>query len=287
MTVIIILILVVVIEGLLPFADAMLNDLWNIVFNIKSVIPTSWFSDFVSEISKTFYSVGVALLVIKFLKKMFDIYVLWSDGDPDVEPLQLVINFVKAMVTAICFPYIWNVFVQVGKEVLDSTMNLLNASGGSLSEQWAQANWTTMGLVPVIFGLIFLICMIILFFQFVKRGLELMLMIIGVPLACIGLLDNDHGIFRPYCNQFSKILISTLFQIIVAKIGLTLALTIDLGNFSGAIMVLLIAICCMTTSIKLSATLQEFMVPMTHGGGAMSKIYGVSMMSNLIRNFAR
>lgn len=284
MVVIIILVLVAVIQGLLPWADEMLKGLWDIVFNIKSVIPNAWFSNFVSELTKTFYTVGVALLVIKFLKKMFDIYVLWSDGDPDVEPLQLVINFVKAMVTAICFPYIWNVFVLVGKEVLDKSMNALNANG-SLVEQWGQSNWTSLGIIPTIFGLIFIICIIIIFFQFVKRGLELTLMIIGIPLACIGLLDNDHGIFRPYCNQFSKILISTLFQIIVAKLGLSLALSANIWDGTGTS--LIFAIGCMALAIKLSATLQEFMIPMTHGGGAMSKIYGVSMMSNLIRNFAR
>lgn len=284
MTVIIILLLVAVINGLLPLADEMLKGLWDVVFHIETIIPNSWFSSFLSELSKTFYSVGVTLLVIKFLKKMFDIYVLWSDGDPDVEPVQLAINFVKAMVTAICFPYIWDVFVRVGREILNQSVNALN-SNGSLLEQWGQSSWTSMGLIPTAFGLIFIICIIIIFFQFLKRGIELALMLVGLPLACIGLLDNDHGIFRPYCNQFSKILISSLFQVIVAKLGLSLALTADI--WAGTGMAVIVAIACMWESVKLSASLQEFMVPMTHGGGAMSKIYGVSMMSNLIRNFAR
>ncbi len=272
------------ISGLIVLADDMLKGLWDVVFNISAVISNRWFSTFISGLSNTFYTVAVLLLIIKFLKKMFDIYVLWSDGDPDAEPVQLVINFVKAMVTAVCFPYIWDIFVQVGKEILDKSIDSLNTSG-SLVEQWGEANWTSLGIIPTIFSLIFIICVIIMYFQFIKRGLELTLMIIGVPLACIGLLDNDHGIFRPYCNQFSKILISSIFQVIVAKLGLSLALSTNIWDGSG--MSLIFGIGCMALSLSMSLLLQEFMIPRTNSGGPMSKIYSVTMMSNLIKNFAR
>lgn len=272
------------ISGLIVLADDMLKGLWDVVFNISAVISNRWFSAFISGLSNTFYTVAVLLLIIKFLKKMFDIYVLWSDGDPDAEPVQLVINFVKAMVTAVCFPYIWDIFVQVGKEILDKSIDSLNTSG-SLVEQWGEANWTSLGIIPTIFSLIFIICVIIMYFQFIKRGLELTLMIIGVPLACIGLLDNDHGIFRPYCNQFSKILISSIFQVIVAKLGLSLALSTNIWDGSG--MSLIFGIGCMALSLSMSLLLQEFMIPRTNSGGPMSKIYSVTMMSNLIKNFAR
>ncbi len=60
-----------------------------------------------------------------------------------------------------------------------------------------------MGIVPAIAGLIFVICWLILYFSFMARGIEMMVMQIGVPLACVGLLDNDKGVF-PTDLQWSR-----------------------------------------------------------------------------------
>ena len=40
---------------------------------------------------------NVIPLTQKFLKKGFETYVLWSDGDADEEPIAILTNFFKAM----------------------------------------------------------------------------------------------------------------------------------------------------------------------------------------------
>ena len=74
---------------------------------------------------------------------------------------------------------------------------------------------TSMGIVPAIAGLIFVICWLILYFSFMARGIEMMVMQIGVPLACVGLLDNDKGVFRAYINQFVK---NSLVMLVIAQL---------------------------------------------------------------------
>lgn len=59
-----------------------------------------------------------------------------------------------------------------------------------------------LGLVTAISGMVFVIVYFILYFQFLMRGLEILILRVGIPLACVGLLDNDKGVFKAYLNKF-------------------------------------------------------------------------------------
>lgn len=290
MIVVLIIIAIALIDSSLLLVDTISSSMWDTVFNIESIIPPQlfshpqYFSNFINGLKTAFYAVAVSLLIIKFLKKLFDIYALWTEGDPDVHPMQLVINFVKAMVVSLCFPYLWGIFVNVGKELLDKGLKALNGNS-SFVEIWGKANWTSLGIVPTIFGLVFLIMVIIMEVKFMKRGIEVALMLVGMPLACVGLLDNDKGIFTPYLNQFSKLLITTLFQILVFKLAICLALTSNI--WEGNNIQIIWAIACMMLVYGIPTILQEFMIPRNQGGGVMMKAYSVGMMANLIRNVAK
>lgn len=61
---------------------------------------------------------GVSLIILKFLKKGFECYVMWTDGDPDTEPAGLVIRFMQAVAVAVCFPivYGWMAKIHTGAD---------------------------------------------------------------------------------------------------------------------------------------------------------------------------
>lgn len=284
MVVVIIIVIAAIIDSSLLLMDELTTNLWLTVFKVESMIPNPYFSSFIYNLKTAFYAVAVSLLIIKFLKKLFEIYALWTEGDPDVHPMQLVINFVKAMVVSLCFPYLWGLFVDVGKELLDKGLEALNGDG-SFAELWGQANWTSFGIIPTLFGAIFIIMGFVTTFKFMKRGIEVSLMLVGVPLACIGLLDNDKGVFASYFNQCSKLLITTLFQILVFKLGISLALTS--GLWDGVIYVIPWAIACLMLVHGIPAIMQEFMIPRNQSGGIMSKAYSIGMLANLVKSVAK
>ena len=70
-----------------------------------------------------------------------------------------------------------------------------------------------MGLVTAIFGLVFVIVYFILYFQFLMRGLEILILRVGIPLACVGLIDNDKGVFKPYMSKFFQSALPSLIHI--------------------------------------------------------------------------
>jgi len=63
---------------------------------------------------------------------------------------------------------------------------------------------STAGIFTGIISLIFFICFFILYIQFLTRGLEILILRVGVPLACVGLMDNDNGVFRTYNDVVVK-----------------------------------------------------------------------------------
>ncbi len=50
-------------------------------------------------------------------------YVLWTDGDADVDPAQLVINFVRAMVIALTFTFLYKWFTELIIDILDDVLS--------------------------------------------------------------------------------------------------------------------------------------------------------------------
>ena len=233
MTIILIILITAVLSGIVTlfFSNEMLVGLYDVVFNPGAALAAITGVEFFSLIMPITYGVGISLIILKFLKKAFDIYVLWTDGDPDADPFLLLTNFVRAVGTALIFQWLYQIFVDICRDVTDQIMSAIS-QGTSPTIEWVNAI-TSMGIVPAIAGLIFLICYLILLFSFMARGIEMMVMKIGVPLACVGLLDNDKGVFRAYINQFVKAFVTTIVQIMLCKIGLSLMLNATIISASN------------------------------------------------------
>ncbi len=262
MTFIIISLIVALLGGIVTlfFSSEMVGELYTTVFDCGQYLTTVSGVEFFSLLMPVSYGFGISLIILKFLKKAFDIYVLWTDGDPDADPFLLLTNFVRAVGTALIFQWLYQIFVDICRDVTDQIMSAIS-QGTSPTIEWVNAI-TSMGIVPAIAGLIFLICYLILLFSFMARGIEMMVMKIGVPLACVGLLDNDKGVFRAYINQFVKAFITTIVQIMLVKIGLSLMLNATMLSSQN----IMWGIACIMAAMSMPKILREFLVP-TGGDG--------------------
>lgn len=264
MTFILIALIAALLGGIVSlfFSTEMVGELYVTVFDCGKYLTTVTGVEFFSLLMPTSYGIGISLIVLKFLKKAFDIYVLWTDGDPDADPFLLLTNFVRAVGTALIFQWVYGLFVDICQEITNTIISQINGSYNiDVTTQWVTAI-TSLGLVPAITGLIFMICWLILYFSFMARGIEMMVMQVGVPLACVGLLDNDKGVFRAYINQFVKAFVTTIVQIMLCKIGLSLMLNATTFSASNIFW----GIACMIAAISMPKILREFLIP-TGGDG--------------------
>jgi len=278
--IILVLLIVAVLNGAVTFIDSMLADLVPMTLHADQYMTAAGGGSMVDVLFEILLGFGVSLIILKFLKKGFECYVMWTDGDPDSEPIHLIIRFVQAIAVAVCFPVMYGWLADITEKL---TNQLITAIGASTNYDWqAWVNGlSSAGLVTAIFGLVFVICYFILYFQFLMRGVEIMILRIGLPLACTGLLDNDKGVFKTYLTKFFQSTVAVMVQISLCKLGVGMMMNvgINLNVFWG--------IACLVLAIKTPRFLSEFMVPTGGGGGMVNNIYHsvrlVGMAKNLMK----
>ena len=258
---------------LLPELLVMADYIVDLAFKAEDVIG-GYFADAFDVL----YNVGISLIVLKFLKKGFEIYVLWTDGDADNEPFQLFINFVKAIAVAVAFRPIYDLFVRVLKNIIDETTKGVIING---DEQSLINAVSSLGLLPAVISLISFIMLVILCVRTMGLGVQLILLNIGMPVSCIGLLDNDKGVFQNYFMLYVKTFLTVLIQVVLTKIGMyiTLSNQLDVFNLYNNLW----GIVVMVTAFRAPHLLSEFLVPTPQGGGVGQRVYSATMMVNAVR----
>lgn len=159
---ILVLLIVALLNGAIAYIDGLMEGIIPLTLYAEQYMSTLAGVDLFQSLFDIVFGFGVSLIVLKFLKKGFETYVLWSDGDADEEPIAILTNFFKAMAVAICFPTMYDWLATIVEEMSNK---MLEAIGLATAYDWA--GWvsgiSTMGLVTAIFGLVFVIVYFILY----------------------------------------------------------------------------------------------------------------------------
>jgi hypothetical protein len=252
-----------ILTGCLGYVNTLLDGIVPTALYAERYMDTLIGTEGFSGIFDIFFAFGVSLIILKFLKKGFERYILWTEGDADTEPLILLTGFLKALAVAICFPTMYGWLAEV---ISDLSNQLIIIISGDMATDFNTIiiGITSAGIFTGIISLIFFICFFILYLQFLTRGLEILILRIGLPLACVGLMDNDNGVFRSYIQKFFQSTLAVLVQIILAKLGVALMLNTHI--FWGIAALLL--------ALRTPKFLQEFLIVSGgQGGGMMNKVY--------------
>ena len=268
-----------VLTGSIALIDGFLVNIIDICLYADKYMTGSGGSSLVNGIFDVALGTGVSLIILKFLKKGFECYILWTDGDADSKPILILTRFAQAVIITICFPVLYTFMAEITEEITNEILSIVGADTSYDWEVWVDYI-ISLGLVTSIFGLIFIICYFLLYFQFLMRGLEILILRIGMPFACVGLLDNDKGVFKAYMNKFFQSMFACIIQLALCKLGIGLMLNtgINMNMFWG--------IACLVLAIKTPRFLSEFLIP-TSGGAFINNIYHstrlVSMAKSLIK----
>ncbi len=280
MEAILVTLIVSALNGAIVYIDGMLSGLTSLTLHADQYMVAGSGGNMVGTLFDILLGFGVSLIILKFLKKGFECYVLWTDGDPDSEPFALIIRFVQAVAVAVCFPVLYGWLADITRNLTDE---LLAAIGVSTDYNWKA--WTkgisSAGIVTATLGLVFVIAYFMLYFQFLMRGLEILILRVGMPLACVGLLDNDKGVFKNYTMKFFQSMVSVVVQVALCKLGIGMMMNMggNMNVFWGT--------ACIVLAIRTPRFLAEFMVPSGGGGGVVNNVYHsvrlVGMAKNLMK----
>jgi len=256
-----------ILTGCLEYVNTLLDGIVPIALHAEDYMDTLLGTSGISGIFDIFFAFGISLIILKFLKKGFERYILWTEGDADTDPIILLTGFFKALAVGICFPTLYGWLAEI---VSDLSNELITMISNDMATDFGSiiTGITSAGIFTGIVSIIFFICFFMLYIQFLTRGLEILILRIGLPLACVGLMDNDNGIFRSYIQKFFQSTMAVLVQIVLAKLGV--ALMLNTHVFWGLAALLL--------ALRTPKFLQEFLIVSggQGGGGMMNKVYSTA-----------
>lgn len=250
-----------IIGGVDNVINSAFSSLMDLCFNAEYTLTHNFGVEVLSfnNLKTIIFSMALSLIILKFLKKGFDIYILWTEGESDTPPLTFIVYFIRAIVTLVCFTILYEWIIQIAKDFGNQMLTAMNYNN-DLPLTTTIANFAVSGIFSSLIAIIVMILLFVLYIQFIIRGFEIFILKLGFPLACVGLVQADGGVFKSYSEKLLKSILTVLVQIILCKVALALIMSTQY----------LYAIAGIITAIKTPKFLQEFML-----GGGMGGISNV------------
>lgn len=273
-------------DGITEKFLAFLENLFCAAFHIETwsgLDETVLSTAVVNGMLRALYGFMVLLLAAKLIWKGYKVYILWRDGESETSPLEMVGGAAMALITALIFPVLYDFAVDIAMEIGDV---LLEYTGwkvfssdadtliGFFTDLSDYVSGNLSGMVCVA-ALVFLICLLLLFFKLLMKGVELLFFRLGIPFAAIGLVDSDGGAFKPYIQVFFKELATVLTQYMCMALGVFIASGVTFPA-------LIVAIAFLITGISAPKILAQFFSPGGNGGISQK----ISTIAMVVRTFA-
>lgn len=264
--------------GAMTVFEALNDDLL-----IRALSIETFFSELgttFSYVRNTIYLYAYYLLILKFVKKIFDVYALQTDGDSNADIFVLVTNFCKAMVISMMFTTIWSWGMDIALEfgtdltagidvgIRESMFDTAKSLGESAPNT---AVYIIMPIYTFLGGILELVQL--------YNGVELWIFRMFVPLACYGLLDADQGVYKQYMKLIIKSVLTIIIQIFLLNVGVLLISFVKLDNLGYAMLLMITAIMVLVFAFKTPRIFGEFLLQKQGGGGrVMQTVYMGSLL---------
>lgn len=259
------------------------GDLFRTSFYIETLVDSILSPVANTSAYEAVYFYCSMLLVIKLLWKGWNVYVLWSNGSPEVSPGELLKGAAWAIVVTAAFPLAYDVGIAIAMELVNTVLNSFQLPSVSLSAPDLISQIGTIitslkdtGVLMVFAALVFIILLILLIFRILGQGTELFIFRLGVPIAAIGLVDSDGGAWSNYIQILFKQIFSVMVQYFCIVIGIKTMLL-------ATIKALAVGIAFEITAFATPKLLSQVLTPKTGGHGAQT----VSTLAMVVRTFAK
>ena len=93
MEVILVMLIVALLNGSIAYINNLLTDIVPMTLYAEQYMTVVSGVNLAETLFDIIFGFGISLIILKFLKKGFETYVMWTDGDADEEPLYLLTNF--------------------------------------------------------------------------------------------------------------------------------------------------------------------------------------------------
>jgi len=266
-----------ILNGAFGSFDTLMSQMLGDVLYIEKLFSAALSTDSITKVYNYIYVFCCVLVALKFCTKGFKIYILWRDGDADSSIQDMLTGVAQAVVVMVGFPYFYDLLASVTLTIGNGIMGNFGFSSVSLSDLSQLLLNPSKGLFLGIILLIYVIMVIVLFVMLIKRGVELLVLRLGMPFACTGLLDSDFGAFKSFMQTLFKTMFTSIIQITLFSLSIRLMTTISIMN-------LLCGIAVISTAYSTPTIMQGLLVP-AGSTNSVNKIYAGARLASVAKNF--
>jgi len=172
---------------------------FNSVFQtlVKSFVEQSA----VKSIHNAFVGLSIFLIMLFCMHSYFNTYISETDGDPDADPLDILVRGAKAVAYSCCSGWAFGTFMNFTSALAEMAITELGESAdwsislGTVIQE-IMGNITGFGFIWLVIILVLVIGIIAFYVIATIRAIELMLMYIILPLFCSELCYTAHERFN-------------------------------------------------------------------------------------------
>lgn len=197
------------VNGLLDIVGDLLDSLFLFVLNANQ-------TDFVSGLCTFSSMLGISILSLAAVKRIFDVYIMQTEGDPDQNPIEIVYRL--AMAVAIIGSNAW-----IYTELRNLALALVNDVGNvdasiSVTNSIASAIQLVVGGLPgvvvafVLFILVLIIALLIFAVITAIKAAEITLMRILLPIFAVDLLTSDRERWKTFSQPMSLLFVAMRYR---------------------------------------------------------------------------
>ena len=231
----------------------------SVIFPENSI---SVFKNVFEKIYSLSTSIAMSLLILMTLFKGFNTYILWKDGNPEENPIEIIVRYLFAIAMILCFKEIYNIFGNIVEEILNKIQELMAVSTRSDESFFTNLFNSSLGWAfIIIFIIIYIVQLAKAMITTLSKGIELFILRLGFPLACVNAVSTQASTFHSYTSSFVK----AFFSVIVMKLLVSLSVTIIFNNPNPFGLAWSIASLVMVN--KGSGLINQFIVPVQGGSG--------------------
>lgn len=247
------------------FDGALLKMLRNML-KVEDLLDGIVTAGTIHDVYTFIYGTAVSLVVLKFLLKGFQIYILWRDGDADSSPQEMLVGSVQAAVVMAGFPAVYDMMANITTWFTEEIISRFGITAGE--DLLFNPITVTAGLFVLILLIVYVVLALGVAIMLLRRSFDLLVLRLGIPIATIGLVDSDGGVFKVYSQTLLRALFTSVIQIVLFSLSVRL-LVGGIMSFENIIF----AIATVASAFSSPALMQQILIPTGRGGGVVNKIY--------------
>lgn len=201
------------------FGDGIKIDgmfLKNVIYPEKNI---TILGKYYTEFSKFIKSIAMSVIILYALWYGFKVYILWKDGNPEENPKEMGIRFISAMSIIMCYDEVLSIVSALISEIINKIMEIGSGiSGGSIGSYFG-AGLSVISIIGIIFSIIYWFQYWKMMFSTIKMGIELFILRLGVPLACINIVHPQGSTWNAYVLTFIKNYVGICLNVLLMQIG--------------------------------------------------------------------